>query len=655
MDNTIGAVGGDQQPDIDLKTETPDSYPEAFALVPGDGDQATNRQRAHDDLLAYLKARLSSDTGRSTRAMRYARVDQTISTWQRLSQEDTKRKQNQEATGKAQALPMNMPLTHTHIDDMAAFFTEVYYPSTGAYGSAEAIPDAQKSMVEVVTMMNNDAADTQYYVGLSRTIRSLLKYNIGGFVLRWEKVEHDSSSDGAEKPTRNNAYPLDMYNVLWDPSVVDVKDVRRKAEWAATVEVVNRMELIRKTQAGDYAGTECVFKSGDSMAVNGTSKGSYYKYPPSETNINSQDDETGNTQTVNWATYGATLGADSVDIKGGFELVKMHCWVNPAQFGLSWAQLAYPEDGYYLWEFHILAGERIVYAEPVIDDSDELKKQAALVLPYYMGYLNYDDMLSASRSIAELLIPFQSFTSFLMNAHIQGARASIWGIKVYDSTMFDMSALETNDGVAGYIASKQPGRDVRTGLQEIKGTYDGSKTMDQVGAMMQLTSQFFPAQSMPNQIAQMDRAVTSQVSAVLQGVSRRLQLLVKTADTMIFNPLRFDQYRNLVKHEKTKVTNVTDGQARKILGSGLAQLNQEILEGAVRQMLMSIMQNQQLTQQYNIAPLFDFWGSLLKIPVDMSKFKLEPNPNPQQQPAQIQQTQEAVDQGAAAGAVAAAA
>lgn len=643
----------EQQPIIELPTENESTYPEAFALVPGEGNQEHNRARAHDDLLSYLKARLSSDSNRLQRVMRYSRVDRLISTWQRLSQEDTKRKQKQETTGKAQALPMNMPLTHTHIDDMAAFFTEVYYPSTGAYGTADAIPDAQKSMVEVVTKMNDDAADTQYYVALSRTIRSLLKYNIGGFELCWEEVEHDDSSDSAEPPQRNHAKPLDMYNTLWDPSIKDAKDVRRKAEWAATVEVVNRMELIRQTQAGSYAGTMAVLRAGDSNAVNGASKGSYYKYPPAETNIDSQDDETAQQSTVDWTAYGASLGADSIDIKGGYELVTMYCWLNPAQFGLSWTQMSYEQDGYYLWRFKILAGERIIYAEPVVDDSDELKKQNSVVIPYYLGYLNYDDMLSASRSIAELLGPFQSFTSFLMNAHIQGARSNIWGIKAYDSTMFDLSALEANDGVAGYVASKMPGRDVRTGLQELKGTFDGSKTMDQVGAMMQLTAQFFPAQSMPAQIAQMDRAVQSQVSAVLQGVSRRLQLLVKTADTMIFNPLRFDQYRNLVKNEQVSAKGVSDGQARKMLGSGLAQLNQEILENAIRQMMMSIMQNQALTQQYDIAPMFDFWASLLKIPVDSSKFKLQPNPNPVQTPGEQQQTDQAIDAGAAAGATAA--
>lgn len=636
MDQTNQA---DVTPQIEL-TDDETSFPAAFNLVPGDGDMLTKRRAAHDDLLQYLTTRLEADSNRLRRIRRYARIDRIISTWQRLSQEDTKRQQKQDATGKAQAISMNMPLTHTHVDDMVAFFTEVYYPSTGAYGSADAIPEGQKAMREVVERMNNDAAETLYYVELSRGLRSLIKYNIGGFDLDWEEVQHDMSSDSDEKHQRNHACSLDMYNTLWDPAVTDVKDIRRKAEWAATARVANRMELVRGVQDGIYAGVQQYLAANDggSYTPGNTSKAKYYRYPPVESNVDSQDDQTAQSSTVDWTAYGAALGGDSIDIKGGYEIVKMYCWLNPAQFGLSNGALTYPTDGFYLWKFEILAGERIISAKPVVLDSDDLTKQANMVIPWYIGFLNYDDMLGASRSIAELLAPFQSFTSFLMNAHVQGARSTIWGIKGYDPLMFDMSGLEANDGVSGYVASKQPGRDVRTGLMEIKGTFDGSKTMDQVGAMMQLTQQFFPAQAMPNQIAQMDRAVTSQVAAVLQGVSRRLQLLVKTADQMIFNPMRFDQYRNLALSEEVTATGVTDGQVRKILGSGLAQLNQEILEGSVRQMLMSIMQNQQLTQQYDISPMFEFWASLLKIPVDTSKFKLQPNPTPPVTPASADAT-----------------
>lgn len=631
-------------PDIDLDDDL-DSFPLAFDTVPGQGEARVNRHQAHDELLAYLKARLQLDSNITSRRLRFARMDRSISTWQKLSAEDSKRQQKQDATGKAQAISMNMPLTHTHIDDMSAFFTEVYHPSSGAYGAASAIPDEQKGMVDVVERMNSDAAETMYYTQLVRGIRALLKYNIGGFELCWEKAENDNSTESGDDHERNHVHYLDMYNLRWDPSIKDPKDIRRKAEWAATAYIVNRMELVRGVQAGEYFGVQPFFDANDStsFAAGATSQAEFYRYPPVETNIDAQDDQTATSSTVDWSAYGASLGASKVDIVGGYEVVKMYCWLNPKQFGLTYQQLEYTADGFYLWEFKILAGQRIISAKPVIIDSDDLTKQTNCIIPMYVGLLNYDDMGQSSRSIGELMTPFQSFTSFLLNAHVQGARSSIWGIKTYDSTMFDVSALEAADGVAGFVASKMPGRDVRSGLQELKGTYDTTKTMDQVGSMLQLVQQFFPAQALPSQIAQMDRAVTSQVSAVLQGVSRRMQLLVMLLDQMIFNPLRFDQYRNLVNKGKVKVDGVTDGAARKVLGSGLAQLNQEILEGAVRQIMMSLMQNQQLIQTYDIAPIFDFWASLLKIPIDTSKFKLQPNPTPPVTPA-------AADANAAAGA-----
>src|SRR5690606_23380165 len=140
------------------------------------------------------------------------------------------------------------------------------------------------------------------------------------------------------------------------------------------------------------------------------------------------------------------------------------------------------------------------------DKSDNPTEQGKSVLPIYLSYLNLDDMLGANRSIAELLAGFQTFSSFLLNAHVQGARSSIWGLKGYDPDMFDIGDLENSEGVAGYLASKQPGRDVRTGLTELKGTFDGSKTMEQVGGIMQLMQSLFPAQALPSQVAGLDRA-----------------------------------------------------------------------------------------------------------------------------------------------------
>jgi hypothetical protein len=46
---------------------------------------------------------------------------------------------------------------------------------------------------------------------------------------------------------------------------------------------------------------------------------------------------------------------------------------------------------------------------------------------------------------------------------------------------------------------------------------------------MGLVNQFFPTQSLPSQIASIDRAVDSQVAAVQQGANRRQQKAARLA------------------------------------------------------------------------------------------------------------------------------
>jgi hypothetical protein len=617
-------------PKLNPEIELPENvFPAAFDRVPqAEGQNKLSAiTNAHDDLLSYLLARMDSDTDRPTRMMRYAKMDRIISTWQRLSKEDSARKQKQDDSGKAQATSMNLPVTHSHVDDMTAFFAEVYSPSSGSYFST---PDpAQAAETKKITdKMNEDAKASGFYTPLTSGIRSLLKYNIGGFHLEWLVEDIDADSEDMSKGL-NWASNLDMYNFFWDQSVKDPKKIRLDAEWAAHVDTVNRRHLIRREQNGQYAGVQHILVADQETASLGTSTVQYYKYPPIESRVSAVDDETDQSAiAVDWSQYGKSLGAATTELKNSYERITMYCWLNPADFGLSTGNESYPDDGYFLWRFTILNGERIIAATAVNKDSVAVSEQGKVVIPYYVGFLNVDDMLGSQRSIAELLAPFQSFTSFLLNAHVAGARSSIWGIKGYDPQMFDMSSLDAADGTSGYVVSKMPGRDVRSGLTEIKGTFDGAQTMSQMGDMMNLMQGFFPAQALPNQVANMDRAIQSQVAAVLQGVSRRLHMLVRNCDEAIFGPLRFDEYRNMVKNEAVSVSGITDGQVRKAIGSGLEQLNREIVEAAIRQLLFAMIQNPQVTQQYDLSSMFQYWGSLLKMPVDLAQFKLQPQVAP---------------------------
>jgi hypothetical protein len=501
----------------------------------------------------------------------------------------------------------------------------VYSPTDGSYFATPQQLEAVQGLKDLVDLMNEHAESTSYYVELCNALRSLLKYNIGGFINEWSTDEIGNDSDG-DNDGVNVAKAIDMYNAMWDPSITNPGDLRTKGEWAAQFEVVNRMALIRGEQAGRYAGVMCMLDMSEDDTTR-KAQARYYRYPPIEANVTTTDEESttiSNSAAVDWSQYNKSMSADQIELKSGYEVVTMYCWLNPAQFGLTYNALLYPADGYFLWRFKILGGERIIEAVPVNDESDDIRAQSQTVIPWYLGLLNIDDMKEASRSIAELLGPFQNHSSFLMNAQVQGARASIWGVKTIDSSMFDTDALDQGEGVAVTLKSKQPGRDVRTGYQEVKGTYDGSKTMDQVASVMQLAQNFFPAQALPSQVASIDRATTNQVAAVLQGVSKRLHMLVRVADKHIFSPLRWDQYRNIVKAELIQsIKGQSDKAVRKALGSGLEQLNREIAEASIKQILFALIQNPQALQQYDITSIFNFWASLQKMPIDLSQFKLQ--------------------------------
>lgn len=622
-------------PDIEL-LDMPE-YPKAFDKVTvEDGyERESVIKDRHDELLSYLLHRLNSDTNRDIRAKRFGNIDHLISTHQKLSKDDSVRREKENTTGRSQATAMNMPMIHTHVDDMVSFFAEIYSPAAGAFFVQPQNQAVDEAMRGVLDLMNEDAAVSEYYTQITAGLRALIKYNVGGFHREWntEDLENDSENT---KEGMNWVHSLDMYNVMWDQSVSDPKNIRREGEWWAEASVVNRMHLVRRAQAGIYAGVECVLDA-ESADHKGTGKATFYRHPPTQANVQDEDSTTG-VSGVDWTQFNRQFTSEGTELKDGYEIVNMYCWLNPADFDLTYDDKLYTEDGYFLWRFKILNGKQIIFAEPVNKESDSPTDQGKTVIPVYMGYLNRDDMKAANRSIAELLAPFQRFTSFLMNAHVAGVRNSIWGIKTFDPQMFDMSALDSSEGTVAYLESKAPGRDVRTGLQELKGTFDGTNTLSQVTGVMQIAQQFFPAQALPGQVAGIDRAVTNQVTAVMQGVSRRLHMLVKTCDESIFNAMRFDMYRSMIESEKVKADGITDRQARKALGSGLAMMHRELAEQAIRQIFMAMLQNPTIVEQYDLDGIYRFWASMQAFPLDLNQFKLQKQPTA---PAPTAQTEPA--------------
>ncbi|KAK0039454.1 portal protein [Biomphalaria pfeifferi] len=589
-------------------------------------------------LESYLSARLTQgDSLRNRRMRRYAKIDKAISTWMKLNADDSARLTNEEQSGKPAALPFNMPILVTHLNDMVSFFSEVLAPISNPFTtkSGDAMPAA------VTEKLNRDATKHGYYAELSLTLRSLFKYNWGGQHVEWD-------DDGSEDQRNAMASPgnvwkaLDPYNTFWDPSIRDLSCFHKKGEWGATIDLVNRMEILRNHLSGKWARLEPLLEKNYESDY----KGRYYKEPSSEAGIgiDGAEGRTGKTsKAVNWEEYGLGIATQAGPDVDGFERVVMYCWLIPARFGLltdaERKQLEdmgkNPEVFLELWKFELIGGT-VVSAKTQIDRDDYLQDEPVCI-PMFLSYLTQDQLNEAQKSMMELMQGFQRFSNNMYNIYIQGMRKQVWGLKGVDPTMFDTTALQSGD-VVGILKSKKPGADVRLGMVEISTSAGVENVLGSIEATLGLKDRMFPTQALPSQVAGIDRAVKSQVASVMQGSTRSLKAMLRILDASLMLSSRIEAFLNLIRHDNEGIAEITVETFAKQIGSGLESLEAERISEALWQLLYAIIQNQEAMQVFNIPAIFAYIGQISNLSTNLEQFvRQQPEPQGQTAPTPPQQ------------------
>ncbi len=583
----------------------------------------------HSALLDFLTSRLKSgNQDRTSRLLRYSRIDKLISTWQKLSKEDAQRAAIEDNTGKQQAIPMNIPILAAHLEDSVSFFAEIFAPQ-GRDFYVLAPRDLSEPAKELAKKMNRDTKSRKYYKAICGCMRSLLKYNLGGLSVRYE----EGSGVGQLAEGGNRIEAIDMYNYLYDPSIQELDRIPTEAEWAARISQKNRSWFLRRGLRKELARIDRLFDEARKKNVE-MNQATFFKYAPSFVGLSEdgEDDRSGsrNAQGVDWESYGASLSTDTTVPIQGFELIEMYCWLSPEEFGLdvSAGEQAAGDDSqgldkhgnsYSLWRFLIADTSQIVLAEKVSAETESEE------IPHYFAFYTQDDMKGSQRSNMEMMRPFQRLISFLFNIIVAGARKNIWGLKGYDPQMFDLTKIQQGD-VAGNIPSKVPGRDVRSGLMTLDSSSGTERVFEMLGAVREIMQSLYPAQALPAQIAGIDRAVKNQVSAVMQGVARRLHMTARLLDDDLLGPMRMQAYRNLAAFDSDGLDGLTEEEVGKILSSGMGQLNKEVLVADLRELIFALMQNPESAAQFDLPGLFTQLSRFMNSPVDLGEFVVQAAP-----------------------------
>ena len=591
--------------------------------------------RNHDALLEYLQQRLTvGKQQRDGRLERMCQIDRDVAGWMQLSEEDKKRKAIKAKDGTPAALQMNLPLTFVHLDDMMTYFAATFSPNRGMFYHTGK-PDEATEATQIITLMNNHAIYAGYYRETLLATLNIMKYNLGGFSVAWAtdsgpKLSKDQNNNDVltveNKWQGNRIVALDMYNTFWDPSVHPTK-LAAEGEWVATAEMRSHFWLKSKSAAGIYFNVEDMLEK-DS----GLSNSVYYRNPPQAAKL-TEDQMTASIDYSSWFSETPDYAQSS-----GFELTTIHIRLNPTEFGLieGDAGVKALRDRYEIWRFTIVNNERIIDATYMNNIHGNL--------PFYMGVINDDLMGQSQKAVSEIITPLQDFASFLLNIHVQSNRKNVWGLTVYDPTVVDLGAIP-----AGEVNARVPvkasgyGKDLRTAIWTNQTQLDTKQTLGDLESVMGLINQFFPTQSLPGQIASIDRAVDSQVAAVQQGANRRMHKTARLLDDTLFRGMRFACYYNIIQYQPDNAT-VNDFYGREvtinleklrmtdlpfIIGQGLKALDRQAAANALQNLIYALIQNPMAAQRLDLIALIDYWTNMLDIDVDMTQFHLQP-----QQPTQ---------------------
>lgn len=588
----------------------------------------------HNLLLEYCRQRLTLGKElRDAELDRLVSIDKSVAGWMKKSTADQKRSRKKSQTGAPQAVMVNLPLGYVHLDDMMTYFAQTFAPTRGMFYHTGK-PDEASESTQMTVLMNNHAVYAGYYREILLGIYSVLKYNLGGFMVNWSKEsgpklvkDANSGEDRLTTELRwqgNRLEAIDNYNFLRDPEVHPTK-LHTEGEFAATVKTRSFYWLQQKASQGAFFNCDKALREYQGDSVN-----TYYRFPPREAQMDTG--ETGSSSGTDWV---AILSEQRpAGKKGAFEIVDLYIKIDPTDFGLIPGTAAEQKERkrYEIWRISILNDKYIIDATYM--------KNIHGYLPFFLGALNDDLMGTSQKSSSEVLTPLQDFASFLLNTHVLATRKKLWGLTVYDPSMVDLKQIPEGEVSATVpMEAAAQGRDIRTGIWQPSQQLETKQTMDDLESVMALIDQFFPTQSLPSQIASIDRAVDSQVAAVQQGANRRQQKAARLLDDTVFRPVRFAMYYNIIQFQPDadKVTDFYTGKPVEIdlqklrntdlpfvIGQGLKAIDRQAAAKQMQQIIFALIQAPQAAQRIDLLGLINYWVQMIDIDVDMKQFELAP-------------------------------
>jgi len=595
-------------------------------------------QRVHRTLMSYVISRMERGAEiRETRVERFKTIDKQIYGWIKLDTTEQQRKNKKDATGQPLATDQHFPLALSHLEDAVSYYAGVFAPTRGMF-SHVGDAAAQEAGEDFLKVMNQHAQHAGYYRQMMRALLDIHKYQMGGLTVEWdvqagnEVIRQPDGTLNIEQKIvweGNRLKAMDVYNSFWQPGV-EWLDVATKSEFYAEVRLTNFFEIQKNASAGVWVNTEAslaILQEKNQPSVSARGRTSFYIFPPAELRL-SEDSLA--RRSSEWSFMSESgVGALSTNRREGlFELSTVYIWLNPMQHGLIAvrAKENVGRNRLELWKLEILDGQWLVSAEH--------SPNAHAQIPLAPGTLGNDSLGEWQKSQAEILRPLQDFLSFILNTHIKGVRKNLWGLTIYNKEIVDLEQIPEGE-IAARVAANPTGQDLdlSKAIYHDNQLVDTKQNISDFNAILGIVNQLYPTQALPSQVAGIDRAVSNQVAAVVQGGNRPLQAKARFIDETMLRNMRTLLYFNILQfqtddqvvdsagnEQPIDLEKLQDVKLQYLLGQGLKALDKQTVTQQFESLIFALLQSPAV-QEVDVLALLNAFSDYLDIDIDLTRFQ----------------------------------
>jgi hypothetical protein len=595
------------------------------------------------NLIQHIRDRLVlSDWERRVRVDRLRDIDIQLSGLVRFEDEDKTNNKNNKRGKAPKPVKHSLTLAYSQIDDAVTYCMSVFAPEANIF-IATSSADKQAIAQGLTKEIDRQGQKLQYYRQIAKFVLNAMKYNLAAVAVNWERQEGVTWATDAGQAGQitkqqgvlwegNVIRSLSMYNFFYDTSVQHPVDLPSKGEYFAEVERTTPFRVRRMGELNQLFGVERFANEVAPLASQ--ENGFFYIAPP----IVREPAEVRNDGSMDWRQV-LNPGGPAQESQLGIELVWYTGWVQPKRFGLSDSTLLE------LWRF-CMANTHYIAASYHIEDSHGQ-------LPCAIAAPIEDDLNNDQRTYAEQLLPLQHFASFLLNTHVDATRKSIYGITVFDSSLFPGLDLGTEDliGMRIPMKSSATGIDIDKAFRHYNDAPNTDQNVDMVAKIVELMQKILPT-NMLQQVADLERATEYQAAATVQAGSRRNLKIARIINDQALSVLKFQMMYNIYANmnaiqfigadgKQTTITpaQILDANIEFDLGTGLRGLDRLMQISIFKEIMGYLFQIAGIQQEVDVLGLLSYTAEIAGFKTDLSQFRVAPpgtgltpppNPNGQQ-------------------------